>query len=216
MERVRFTPLSPDRLVTDLVDWIESRPQQRPRIVVDGFEEAGATWLADAISEVLGSRGRPVVRVSTTWWWRAASLRLEYGREDLDMLLAGWLDTASLRRELLDPLADDGSGVHLDRLRDPATDRSIRKQRHRALPGTVLIIDSPFAVAWGVQGDGLIHLQVGPATAARRLSADRQWWVEGYRRYLDEDRPGDSADVIVAYDHPASPAVAWSSAPGPR
>ena len=209
MERVRFTPLSPDRLVTELVDWIERLPHHRPRIVVDGFEETGATWLADALSEMLGSRGRPVARVSTTWWWRAASLRLEYGREDLDMLLGGWLDAASLRRELLDPLADDGSGVYLDRLRDPDTDRSIRKKRFRALAGTVLIVDSPFAVAWGVKADGLVHLQVSPATAARRLPDERQWWVEGYRRYLEEDRPGDAADVIVAYDHPASPALAW-------
>ncbi len=213
MEQVRFTPVSPDRLVTDLADWIERLPQRRPRIVVDGFDETGAAWLADALSEVLGSRGRPVVRVSTRWWWRAASLRLEYGREDLDMLLGGWLDTAALRREVLDPLADDGSGVYLDRLRDPDSDRSIRKDRHRALAGTVLIVDSPFAAAWGVQGDARVHLQVAVSAVARKLPDGRQWWVEAYRRYLDEDRPVESADVVIAYDHPSSPAVAW---PTPR
>lgn len=206
---MRFTPVSPDRLVTELADWIVSLPRRRPRVVVDGFAETGAAWLADAIGEVLGARGRPVVRVSTQWWWRAASLRLEFGHTDPDMLLGGWLDTAALRREVLDPLADDGSGVYLERLRDPETDRSIHRQRRRALAGTVLIVDSPFAVAWGVQGDARVHLQVGAATVARRLPADRQWWVEGYRRYLDEDRPVESADVVVAHDHPASPAIAW-------
>lgn len=211
VERVRFTPVSPDRLVTDLADWVERLPQRRPRVVVDGFDETGSTWLADAVGEVLGFRGRPVVRVSTRWWWRAASLRLEYGHEDLDMLLSGWLDTAALRREVLDPLTDGGTGVYLDRLRDPATDRSIRKDRHRVLDRTVLIVDSPFAVAWGVQGDGLVHLQVAASTVARKLPDDRRWWVEAYRRYLDEDRPVESADVVVAFDHPSSPAVAWST-----
>lgn len=207
---MRFTPVTPDRLVVDLADWVEALPQERPRVVIDGLGETGATWLADAVAELLQSRGRPTVRVSTDWWWRAASLRLEYGHTEPDMLLGGWLDTAALRRELLDPLADDGSGLFLERLRDPETDRSVRRQRRRALAGTILVVDTPFAVAWGVQGDARVHLQVGPATAARRLPADRQWWVDAYRRYLDEDRPAESADVIVAYDHPASPAVAWA------
>lgn len=210
---MRFTPVSPARLTADLADWMERLPQRRPRVVFDGLTEAGAAALADAVATELADRGRAVVRISTIWWWRAASLRLEFGHTDLDMLLGGWLDTAALRREALDPLADGGSSSYLERLRDPETDRSIRSPRRAAPPHAVVLVDSPFALAWGVQGDARVHLQVGPATVARKLPDDRQWWVEGYRRYLDEDHPVESADVVIAYDHPSSPAVAW---PTPR
>ena len=140
---MRFTPLTPDRLADELATWVESLLPGRTRVGIDGATEIGATDLADAVAEQLRSRGRPVVRASTVWWWRPASLRLEYGHRDVDMLLTGWVDSGSLRRELLDPLASGGSGDHLARLRDPATDRSLREPRSRAEPGTILLLDGP-------------------------------------------------------------------------
>ena len=101
-----------------------------------------------------------MVRASTVWWWRPASLRLEYGHRDVDMLLTGWVDSGSLRRELLDPLASGGSGDHLARLRDPVTDRSLREPRSRAEPGTILLLDGPLLLAADLPLDAVVHLQV--------------------------------------------------------
>jgi hypothetical protein len=207
---VRFTPLTPDRLTDELATWIESLLPGGTRVGIDGATEIGATGLADAVAERLRTRGRPVVRASTAWWWRPASLRLEYGHRDVDMLLTGWVDSGSLRRELLDPLGSGGSGDHLVRLRDPQTDRSLREPRTRAEPGTILVLDGPFLLAADLPLDAVVHLQVSSATLGRTLSPARQWWLTGFERYRSEYGPVDKAEVVVGYDHPSAPAAAWS------
>jgi len=206
---VRFTPLTPDRLADELATWVESLLPGRTRVGIDGATEIGATDLADAVAEQLRSRGRPVVRASTVWWWRPASLRLEYGHRDVDMLLTGWVDSGSLRRELLDPLASGGSGDHLARLRDPVTDRSLREPRSRAEPGTILLLDGPLLLAADLPLDAVVHLQVSSATLGRALAQEDQWWLAGFERYRSEYGPIQTSEVVIAYDHPTAPAAAW-------
>ena len=91
---MRFVPLTPARLAADLAAWINGLDIARPRIGIDGPAEIGAADLADAVAAELPALGRPAVRVSTSWWWRPASLRLEFGKNDVDMLLGGWVDDA--------------------------------------------------------------------------------------------------------------------------
>lgn len=207
---MRFTPVTPARLARELAGWIDSLTPEHPVVGIDGAAEVGAGDLADAVAEELLALGRVAIRTSTPWWWRPASLRLEYGRTDVDMLLAGWVDVKSLRRELLDPLGPGGSGQYLRRLRDPATDRSVREPRLIAADRAALVLDGPFLQAAGLPLDGVVYLQVAPATLARALPADRQWWVDALRSYADQDRPEDSATAVVAFDHPAAPAIAWA------
>ena len=206
---MRFTPLTPGRLVSDLADWIVDLPEEHPRVGIDGAAEIGATALADAIARRLAELGRPGLRASTSWWWRPASLRLELGRTDTDMLLGGWVDGAALRRELLDPLGPAGSGNHLLRLRDPMTDRSVRDARFAAPPRAVLLLDGPFLLADQLPLDAVVHLQTSRSTLARALPADRQWWLDGFDRYRTEDALEGLA-AVIAYDHPRAPAIAWA------
>jgi hypothetical protein len=207
---VRYIPSTPDRLVRDLTGWIVGLDQLHPRIGIDGAVEIGAAELADSIATSLQTLGRPVIRTSTSWWWRPASLRLEFGRTDIDTLLDGWVDGPSIRRELLDPLGPGGSGCYLRRLRDPDTDRSIREARVTAPQQAVLLLDGPFLRTARLPLDAVVHLQVSAATLARAMPADRQWWVEAFDRYRVDERPAEGAAVVVAYDHPAAPAVSWA------
>jgi len=207
---VRFLPLTPDRLIGDLAEWIVDLPQDHPRVGIDGAAEIGAAALADALAQRLGELGRPGLRATTSWWWRPASLRLELGRTDTDMLLGGWVDAGALRRELLDPLGPAGSGRYLLRLRDPVTDRSVRDARATAPPRAALLLDGPLLLAAQLPLDAVIHLQTSRPTLARALPADRQWWLDGFDRYLAEVRPTYQAAVVIAYDHPRAPAVAWA------
>ena len=187
------------------------RSGDRQRVGVDGLVEAGAADLADRLADELRSRGRGVVRVGTAWWWRPAALRLEYGHQDVDMLLDGWVDLGALRREVLDPLGPGGSGEHLTRLRDPALDRSVREARCPSPPGTVLVLDGPFlltdlptgALPWELT----VHLAVSAGRIGRVLPVERAWWAQAAERYR-ESGPAERADVVVSYDHPDSPAVA--------
>lgn len=207
---MRFTAVTPDRLVGDLADWIRGLGAEHPRIGFDGAAEIGAQELADAVAARLRILGRPAIRVSTRWWWRPASLRLELGRTDVDMLVSGWLDAPALRREVLDPLGPGGSGGYLRRLRDPETDRSVRGAPAVADPRSALLLDGPFLQVGTLALDAVVHLQVSPARLARALPSDRQWWLAGFARYRAQDRPVDHAQVVVAYDHPAAPAIGWS------
>ena len=211
---MRFVPVTPARLVEELTGWIHDLAPEHPWIGFDGPAEIGSSALADGVADRLQSLGRPVIRVSTTWWWRPASLRLELGRTDTDMLLSGWVDTAAMRRELFDPLRPGGSGRYLRRLRNPGTDRSLREERVAVTPRSVVLLDGPFLQASDLGADtglaGIVHLQVTANTLARALPADRRWWVEAFERYRVEDRPADKATVVIAYDHPAVPAIAWA------
>jgi len=211
---VRFVPVTPVRLAEELAGWIHDLEAEHPLVGFDGPAEVGAAALADAVSDRVQALGRPVIRVSTQWWWRPASLRLELGRTEVDMLLSGWVDTAAMRRELFDPLRSGGSGWFLRRLRDPRSDRSLREERVRAAPGSVLLLDGPFLQASGLGAgaaglSAIVHLQVSMGTLARSLPVDRQWWVDAFERYRDQDRPANGATAVVAYDHPAAPAIAW-------
>lgn len=207
---MRFVPVTPARLVEELAGWINDLPAEHPLVGFDGPAEIGTAELADAVARRVETLGRPAIRVSTRWWWRPASLRLEFGRTDIDMLLAGWVDGAAIQRELFDPLRPGGSGRYLVRLRDPVTDRSLREQRVAAAARSVVLVDGPFLQAGGLGLDAVVYLQVSAGTIARSLPADRQWWAQAVRRYLDEDRPADDAAAVIAYDHPRAPAIGWA------
>ncbi len=208
---MRFTPLSPLLLVETLSRWITDLPGEHPSVGIDGAAEIGATEVADAVAEHVRGLGRPVLRTSTSWWWRPASLRLELGRTDVDMLLYGWVDGAALRRELFEPLASARSGTVVRRLRDPATDRSVRATPEPIDDRAVVLIDGPFLRAAELPLDHVVHLQVSPGAIGRAMPPDRAWWLPAFDRYRREFDPADAADVVVSYDHPGSPAVRWAA-----
>ena len=94
------------------------------------------------------------------------------------------------------------------------TDRSVREDRIQANDRAVLLLDGPFLRAGGLPLDAVVHVQVSRSTLARSLPPDRQWWLEAFERYVTEDHPVENAAVVVAYDHPAAPAVSWAVRPG--
>lgn len=205
--QVRFTATTPDRLVDRLSGWIDARSSNRGVVGFDGPEEIGTTTLADQVAERLRTRGRPAIRVSTRWWWRPASLRLEFGRQEIDTLLSAWVDASALRREVMDPFVA-GSGNLVARLRDPETDRSVRADPEAVPPAAILLLDGPFLASIGLTIDAVVDLRVSDAALARRLPQDRQWWIPAFNRYRKEYRPEKVADVVVSYEHPAPPATA--------
>jgi hypothetical protein len=206
-EQVRFIPATPERLVEGIASWIDGRSPERGLVGFDGPEEIGTTALADNVAARLVAVGRPSVRISTRWWWRPASLRLEFGREEIDTLLRGWVDGAALEREVIVPLIADSTNV-VTRLRDPTTDRSLRGQSAPVPSNAIVLLDGPFLAALELPIDALVHLRVSDKALARRLPPERQWWIPGFDRYRSLYLPDDHADVVVSYDHPSAPAMA--------
>lgn len=201
-------PVSFSVLVTELADRVAGmRPGQWLRVAVDGAAPTRPEVLANALVEPVKLRGRAVIRVSGRNFLRPASLRFEHGRTDPDAFYADWLDLGALRREVLTPLADDGTGQVLPSLWDARTDRATRADYVPMPVGGVLVLDGELLLGRGLPVDLAVHLWLSPAALARKLPDDQRWTLPGYARYEREARPGDTADVVVRVDNPEHPAI---------
>jgi hypothetical protein len=174
------------------------------RVAVDGPPAADPDGLADSLLEPLRVLGRPAAHVSAASFWRDASLRLEYGREDHDSF-ASWLDADALRREVLTPAAERGE--YLPSLRDPVTNRSTREAPRQLGAGGVLLVSGALLLGRGLPFDRTVHLAMSAAARARHTSADASWTLPAYERYDAEVRPAGAADVVIRMDDRRHPAV---------
>ncbi len=204
MGAMPIRPLTPDALADVVADAVAERPG-RVRVLVDGAEAARPQDLADALVDPLRLRSRPVVRVSAWDYLRAASVRLERGREDPDSFYDDWLDEGALVREVLRSAA--GSGLVLPALRDAATDRAHRLDPVALGPAGVVVVDGPLLLGRGLPAELAVHLSLSPAALARRTPPERAWTLPAYARYADEVDPVAVADLVVRADHPDRPAL---------
>jgi hypothetical protein len=203
---VQVVPLTPDRLADEVVGLVEHRPG-RVRLLLDGPPPTRPVELARRVAERLRTRGRPAITVDAGDFLRPASVRLEFGREDPDEFLTGWLDAGGLRREVLDPAGPLGSGRVLPRLWDTAADRAFRDRYAELPPGGVLLLAGGLLLGRGLPAEAAVHLRMSEAALARTLPAELAWTLPAYRRYARERAPEDLADLIVLCDHPNRPAV---------
>jgi hypothetical protein len=204
--RVQITPISPERLADEVTELVMRRAG-RVRLAVDGPPAAGPEALAERVGARLRALGRAAVVVLAADFLRPASVRLEYGREDPDEFLDGWLDVGGLRREVLDPAAPGGSGRVLPRLWDAAADRAYR-ETYTALPADgVVVLAGPLLLNRGLPLDVTVHMRMSPAALARRTAEEARWTLPAYARYEKEHAPAETADLVVLTDHPNRPAV---------
>jgi hypothetical protein len=176
------------------------------RVAIDGPRCAEPASLARTLMAALRARGRAADTVDAESFWRDASLRLEYGHEDVDSF-ADWLDAGALRREVLDPLGRDGSGTYLPSLRDPVTNRPTRAPARHARAGTVVIVSGELLLGRALPFDLAIHLSMSSAGRARRTDAAWKWTLPAFDDYDARVRPLQSADVAIRVDDPLHPAI---------
>jgi hypothetical protein len=209
-------PLSPATLAARIADAAQTAASAAAqqghglRLVVEGPVADDARAVADAVATALQDRAVPVARVRTEEFLRARSLRLERGPDDPEAFFEGWYDLAALRREVLDPLGPGGSLDWLPGLRDPRTDRPLRRPAVPAPPGTVAVVDGLFLGRWDVADavDLRVFLDVSPAARARRVPADERARVlPAWERYLQWCDPAASAAFVVRHDRPSHPAL---------
>jgi hypothetical protein len=205
-------PVAADRLadeVADIVNQSAAACSHVLRVAVDAHPAASPAALADALVDPLRLRGRPVLRVSAEWFLRPASLRFEHGRTDPDAFYEDRLDLAGLRRELLEPLGPDGSGLYLPTLWDPETDRATRAGYEPAPAGAVLILDGTLLLGRKLPLDLAVHLRLSRSARERRVSPAERWALPAYERYEREANPERTADVLIRFDDPRHPALSF-------
>lgn len=203
---MHVTPVTPARLVGEVVELVEARPG-RVRLALDGPPPTRPLALAEQVADALRTRGRMAVVVSADDFLRPASVRLEFGREDPDEFLDGWLDVGGLRREVLDPAGPSGSGRVLPRLWDAVADRAHR-DRYVDLPADgVVLLAGALLLGRDLPLDLAVHLRMTNAALARTLPAPERWTLPAYTRYAEERTPERQSDLVVLSDHPTRPAL---------
>ena len=204
---MRYRPISPAVLAEELTERVDALAGRgRIAVAVDGA--AGATetaGLADALVDPLRLRGHAALRVSARDFLRPASLRFEHGRTDPDARYTDWLDLGALRREVLDPLGEAGSGEVLPSLWDAERDRATRAARVPVPEGGVVLVDGELLLGAGLAFDLAVHLWLSPAALRRRVPDE--WAIPAYERYEAEVDPSSLADVVVRVDDPRHPAL---------
>jgi hypothetical protein len=206
--RVPIRPLTPDALVEGLADRIAgTAPGRWLRVAVDGAPAAGVDPLAAALVDPLRVRGRAALPIRTADFLRAASLRLEHGRENPDSYYQRWVDEPALRREVLDRLGPGGDGRVLPSLWDAGADRATRADYVPVPSGGVALVSGAFLLGGGLPFDLTVHVVLSAAALARRTGPEQRWTLPAFARYENEVRPADLADIVVRADDPRHPAI---------
>jgi hypothetical protein len=205
---MRFRPITPDLLITEIAETIITRPgAEWTRVAVDGAPPAEPGTLADRLAEELRVRGLPVRRVSAWDFLRPASLRFERGRTDPDARYEDWLDVGALTREVFAPLEPGGTGRVLPSFWNTSTDRATRAAYVDLPRGGVLVLDGELLLGRGLPVDCAVHLWLSPAALRRRLPEADAWALPAFERYHSNAHPLHRADFAVRMDDPAHPAL---------
>jgi len=202
-------PISPEALIERVAEAAlgVTVGSGRVRVALDGPPWAGLD-LVTGLPAALLSHGRTAYVVNVRDYLRPASVRLERGRDDPDAYYEDWLDLAALRREVLEPVSEGGSGRILPRLWDAERDRATRAARVVVPADAVVVVNGWFLLAAGLPFDVTVHVALRPAARRRRVPAgDAARELPAWDRYDAEVRPAEWADLVVRADDPLRPAL---------
>ncbi|MFE3757250.1 hypothetical protein ACFXO9_23335 [Nocardia tengchongensis] len=197
-----FTALTPDALLELIADRAGAL-RGHAVVAVDGADAAGPLTVARGVADLLRTRGRAAEVVSLHDFVRPASVRLEYDRDSEFTYRTGWFDYPAVTREVLKPLRDGGR--FLPALWNEQTDRSARARIRTAAPDMVLFLAGPMLLGRGLDFDLTVALRMSEGALRRRTDPAQGFTVDGLLEF-ERDRT-ESADILVAWDHPDRPAV---------
>jgi uridine kinase len=195
------------------------------RVAVDGCSAAGKTTLADELAQVLRARiGRAIIRVGIDYFKRAVELRTGYPEGSPESYYLDSWDNAAIRDRLLIPLGPGGDRRYRTAVMDLPARAAIDAPVQVAPGDAVLLADGAFLQRpeldryWDLR----IYVDVSFDEVLRRgIARDQQWmgsagqaehryrtkYIPGERRYVDEVRPRERAEVVVGNDGPVMPSL---------
>ncbi|MFC9436616.1 hypothetical protein [Nocardia sp. NPDC057030] len=193
----QFVPITQDALIERLVERVRALPGHRV-IAIDGADAARPVDLAQRTAAALRDTGRPAEVVSLHDYVRPASLRAEFGRDDLSYRTT-WFDYEALRREVIDALHREGRW--LPALWDEPTDRSARATIRPAAPGTVLLVAGPMLLDHHLDFDLTLHLDMSEQALRRTTPPEDHWTIPALRQ------TSPTPTLFARWDHPDRPAL---------
>lgn len=195
------------------------------RVAIDGCSAAGKTTLADELAQVLrGRTNRQVIRAGIDYFKRPVELRTAYPPDSPDSYYLDSWDNTAIRDLLLIPLGPDGSRRYRTAVMDLPGLAAMDDPVQIAPDDAVLIADGAFlqrpelAPYWDLR----VFVDVSFEEVLRRGTARDQHWmssaaeaahlyrtkyIPGERRYMDEVRPRERAQVVVVNEDVLSPTL---------
>lgn len=180
------------------------------RVGIDGVDGAGKTVLGDELAATLRARGLDVVRAGVDGFHHPPWIRYQQGKDSPRGYFEDSYDYAALRRELLDPLSENGSRAYRSAVYDVRREAAVSQRRASAPAGAVLIFDGIFLHRPQLRGfwDLSVYVDVPFAVSVPRGAArgyghpdpqhpSNRRYVEGQRRYLAQCDPVALADVVL-------------------
>ncbi|MBV1850124.1 uridylate kinase [Catellatospora tritici] len=220
-------------LLTELAAGIVAVERPHPlRVAVDGCSAAGKTTLTDELAvAVRAITDREVVRVGLDWFKKALPLRTAYPVESPESYYLDTWDYAAIRDLLLVPLGPGGDRRYREAVMHPSGAQAVDGAARTAPADAVLLADGGFLQRpeldpyWDLR----IFLDIGLDDVLRRGTARDQAWMDsaeaaahryrtryipGERRYLDEVRPAERAQIVIDNRDFAAPRLLRADWPG--
>jgi uridine kinase len=200
-----------------------SRPHP-VRVAIDGCSAAGKTTFADELAGALRSgTEREIIRAGIDYFKRPVALRTAYPTDLESYYLDSW-DNAAIRDRLLIPLGPGGDRRYRAASMDLPAVNSVDAPVEVAPDDAVLLADGAFLQRPELDPhwDRRIYLDVGFDEVLRRgVARDQQWmgsaaaaehryrtkYIPGERRYVDEVRPRERAQVVVGNEDLSAPTL---------
>ena len=192
------------------------------RVGVDGFSCSGKTVLADELAELLRKEGKEVLRAGLDGFHNPPEIRHRKGPMSVEGYLEDSFDCQAVREKVLLPLGPGGSLLFLPETFDHEKGEEKNTGVRKAPADSILLFEGVMLFRKELVDffDFRILVSCSEEVVLERAQArdlpkfgnletllekyDKRF-LPGQRRYLEERRPENLADVILRNDEPERP-----------
>jgi uridine kinase len=199
------------------------RPGHPVRVSVDGRTAAGKTTFGDHLADTLRERtDREIIRVGLDFFKKARHLRSRFAQQTAESYYLDSWDYPAIIERLLAPLGPGGDRRYTTRIMNLMATEPIDDPVREASADAIVIIDGAFAQRPELTGrwDLVIWLDIDEATSkSRGMARDaatigplteqqyRTKYLPGEKRYIDEERPAERADIVIDHRELGQPRI---------
>lgn len=200
-------------LLRNLASLIVQTPSQGIlKVAIDGVDGAGKTFFADELAAYVQDFGRDAIRASVDGFHNSRSVRYQLGRSSPQGFYRDSYDYAGLKRSLLDPLSEGGSGRYRSTIFDYSLDQPIHVEEKSAPRDAILLFDGIFLHRPELFGywDFSVFLDVDFSVSIPRgprrgegfgspdpMAESNSRYVEGQKLYFKECQPKTLATLVI-------------------
>lgn len=208
-----------ERLAQRLVGRADDHPV---RVGVDGRVGAGKSTFARDLVDAVRSLGRPGVHLDSDGFHHVRAVRRQVADDEARGYYDHAYDLDAVVDRVLRPLGPGGSFTYATAIHDLESDAVVEGETALAEPDAVVVFDCTFLQRGAVRRwwDEVVWLEVDREVALRRgvardaaalggvdeaTAAYERRYMAACDLYVREERPRQSATIVVDHDDPSRP-----------